>query len=60
MTSPRQVLGERRDRHREQDAAAHREDVRQRVGRGDLAEGPRVVDERREEVERADDRQVVD
>ena len=56
---PRQVLGKRRDRQREQDPAAHREDVRQRVRRGDLAERPRVVDERREEVERADDREVV-
>ena len=32
---------------------------RQRVRRGDLPERPRVVDERREEVERADDREVV-
>ena len=32
---------------------------RQRVRGGDLAERPRVVDERREEVERADDREVV-
>ena len=55
----RQVLGECRDRQREQDPAAHREDVRQRVRRRDLAERPRVVDERREEVERADDREVV-
>ena len=55
----RQVLGERRDRQREQDPAAHREDVGQGVGRRDLAERPRVVDERREEVERADDREVV-
>ena len=56
--SRRQVLGERRDRQREQHPAAHREDVGQGVGRGDLAERPRVVDERREEVERADDREV--
>ena len=55
----RQVLGEGRDRQREQHPAAHREDVRQRVRGGDLAEGPRVVHERREEVERADDREVV-
>ena len=55
----RQVLGERRDRQGEQDAAAHREHVAQRVRGGDLAERPRVVDERREEVERADDREVV-
>ena len=32
---------------------------REGVGGGDLAERPRVVDERREEVERADDREVV-
>ena len=54
-----QVFGERRDRQREQHPAAHREDVGQRIGRGDLAVGPRVVDERREEVERPDDREVV-
>ena len=56
---PWQVFGERRDRQREQDAATHREDVTQRVRGRDLAECPRVVDERREEVERADDRELV-
>ena len=55
----REVLGERGDRQREQHPAAHREHVRQRVGRGDLAVRDRVVDERREEVERAEDREVV-
>ena len=55
----REVLGERRDREREQDAAAHREHVRQGVGGGDLAVRERVVDERRKEVERAEDREVV-
>ena len=55
----RQVLGERGDREGEQDPATHREDVGEGVGRGDLAERARVVDERREEVERADDREVV-
>ena len=55
----RQVLGEGRDRQREQHPAAHREDVGQGVRGRDLAERPRVVDERREEVERADDREVV-
>ncbi len=55
----RQVLGERRDRQREQHPAAHREHVGERVRGCDLAVGPRVVDERREEVERADDREVV-
>ena len=39
--------------------AAHRVDVRERVGGGDPAEVVRVVDDRREEVDRADDRQVV-
>ena len=55
---PRQLLGERRDRQREQHPAAHREDVAQRVGRCNLAEGARVVDDRRKEVERPDDREV--
>ncbi len=55
----RQVLGERRDRQGEEDAAAHREDIGQGVRGRDLAERARVVDQRREEVERADDRQVV-
>ena len=57
--SLREVLGERRDRQREQHPAAHREHVGQGVGRGDLAVRDRVVDERREEVERAEDREVV-
>ena len=56
---PRQLLGECRDRQGEQHAAAHREHVTHRVRRRDLAERPGVVDQRREEVERADDRQVV-
>ena len=54
-----QLLGERRDRQGEEDAATHREHVAHRVRGRDLAEGPRVVDERREEVDRADDREVV-
>ena len=33
-------------------AAAHREDVGERVGRGDLAVGERVVDDRGEEIGR--------
>ncbi len=44
------VVGDRRDRQREQHATAHREDVAQRVRGGDLAVRSRVVDERREEV----------
>ena len=55
---PWQVLGECRDRQREEHPAAHREHVREGVGRGDLAVRPGVVDERREEVERADDREL--
>ena len=55
----REVLGEGRDRQREQHAAAHREHVGQGVGRGDLPVRDRVVHERREEVQRADDREVV-
>jgi hypothetical protein len=54
-----QLIGERRDRQREQDAATHREHVAHRVRCGDLPEGPRVVDQRREEVDRPDDREVV-
>ena len=57
--SLREVLGECRDREREQHPAAHREHVGQGVGGGDLAVRDRVVDERREEVERAEDREVV-
>ena len=56
---PWQLLGERRDRQGEQDPTPHREHVVESVGCGDLAEGPGVVDERRKEVERADDREVV-
>ena len=55
----RQFFGECRDGQGEQDPAAHREDVGQRVRRGDLPERSRIVDERREEIERADDREVV-
>jgi hypothetical protein len=55
----REVLGERRDRQGEQDPSAHREHVRERVGGRDLAEVGGIVDERREEVERAEDREVV-
>ena len=55
----RQLFGKRGDREREQRRAPHREDVVQRVGRGDRAEGARIVDERREEVDREDDRALV-
>jgi L-seryl-tRNA(Ser) seleniumtransferase len=49
------VLRDCRDRQREQHSAAHREHIGQGVRSRDLAERPRVVDDRREEVERADD-----
>ena len=55
----RQALGEGGDREREQRRAAHREDVVERVRRGDPAEERRIVDERREEVEREDERALV-
>ncbi len=56
---PRQLLGERRDRQGEEDAAAHREHIAQRVRGRDLAERSGIVDQRRKEVERADDRELV-
>ena len=51
--------GKRGDREREQRHAAHREDVVQRVRRGDRAEVVGVVDDRREEVDREDERPLV-
>src|SRR5262249_9414353 len=50
------VFRERRDRKRRQRHAAHSVDVAQRVGGGDLAVHVRVVDDRREEVDRLDQR----
>ena len=55
----RQLLRQRGDREREQRHAAHREDVVQRVRRRDRAEVVRVVDDRREEVDREDERALV-
>ena len=55
----RKLFGERRDGEREQRGAAHGEDVVERVRRGDRAERARVVDQRREEVDREDDRPIV-
>ena len=55
----RQLLGERGDREREQRRASHREHVVQRVRRGDRAVVAGIVDDRREEVEREDDRALV-
>ena len=56
-TSRRQDLHrERDDRQREDRAPAHRVDVGERVGRRDPAEEARIVHDRREEVDRLDDR----
>ncbi len=55
----RKLLGKRGDRERQERRAAHREDVVQRVRRGDRPEGARVVDERGEEVDGEDDRALV-
>ena len=55
----REVLGERGDVHRHGDPPAHREHVAARVGGGDGAEVRRVIDERREEVGRRHQRDVV-
>src|SRR5439155_171643 len=55
----RQLLREGCDRKGNERRTAHREDVVQRIRRRDPAERRRIVDERREEVEREDDRTVV-
>ena len=55
----RQLFRELGDREREQRPAAHREHVVERVRRRDRPEDMRVVDERREEVEREDERGLV-
>ena len=55
----RKLLGERGDREREQRRAAHREDVVERVRRSDCSVVGGVVDDRREKVEREDDRPLV-
>ncbi len=55
----RQLLRERGDRESEKRCAAHREDVVERVRRRDAPEQRRVVDERREEVEREHERTLV-
>ena len=55
----RKLLGKGGDRERQERRATHREDVVQRIRGGDRTEGARVVDERREEVDREDDRAVV-
>ena len=53
------LLGKRGNRERQQRSAAHREDVVERVRRGNGTEGPRIVDEWREEVDREHDRTLV-
>ena len=55
----RQLFGEGRDRKREQRLAAHCEDVVQGVGRRDRSVVAGVVDHRREEIEREDQRALV-
>ena len=54
-----QLLGEGRDREGEQRHTAHREHVVQRIRGGDRSEVVRVVDDRREEVDREDERTLV-
>ena len=51
----RQLLRKRRDRKGEQRRAAHREDVVERIRCRDCPESPRIVDQRREEVDGEDD-----
>ena len=53
------LVRERRNRKRRERAAAHGVDVAQRVGCGDLAVDERVVDDRREEIDRLHDRRAV-
>src|SRR5262249_53907942 len=55
----RKLLGKRSDGQSEQRPAAHREDVVERVRRGNRSERARVVDERGEEVDGEDERALV-
>ena len=55
----RQLLRERCDRQREQRHPSHREDVVERVRGGDRTVVAGVIDDRREEVEREDQRTLV-
>jgi hypothetical protein len=55
----RQLLGKSGNREREQRHAAHREDVVQGIRRRNGSERARIVDQRREEVDREDDRALV-
>ena len=51
--------GKSDDVQRGERLAAHRVDVRQRVRGGDLPEEVRIVDDRREEVDRLHEREIV-
>ena len=55
----RELLGERSDRERKQRSAAHREDVIERIRCCDGTVVAGIVDNRREEVEREDERALV-
>ena len=55
----RKLLGKRRDGERQQRFSTHREHVVQRIRRCDRAKRARVVDERREEVDREHERALV-
>ena len=52
------LVGKPRDRQRRHGRPAHRVDVAERVGGGDLAVSERVVDDRREEVHRLHERRA--
>ena len=51
--------GKADDVQRGERLAAHRVDVRQRVRRGDLPEEIRIVDDRREKIDRLNEREIV-
>ena len=55
----RKLLGKRRDGERQQRYPTHREHVVQRIRRCDRAKRARIVDERREEVDREHERALV-
>ena len=52
------IFGKGGNRKRRQRPSAHRVDVAERIGRGDLSVSKRVVDDRREEIHRLDERTV--
>ena len=51
--------GKADDAERREWFTAHRVDIGQRVGRGDLSEVVRIVDDRREEVDRLHEREII-